>query len=42
MNQKLVEINNNYGIVSDENGNISFIEKENDSYNFEEIQKQII
>ena len=37
MNQKLVEINNNYGIVSDENGNISFIEKENDSYNFEEI-----
>ncbi len=37
MNQKLVQINNNYGVVSDKNGNISFIEKESDSYNFEEI-----
>ena len=37
MNQKLVQINNNCGMVSDENGDINFIEKENDSYNFEEI-----
>lgn len=37
MNQNLVEINNNCGIVSDENGNVSLIEKKNDTYNFEEI-----
>ena len=37
MKQKLVQINDNYGIVADENGNINFIEKGNDSYNFEEI-----
>ena len=37
MKKKLVQISNACGIVSDENGDISFIEKESDSYNFEEI-----
>lgn len=37
MNQNLIQINNNFGVVSDENGNISLIGKENCSYSFDEI-----
>lgn len=37
MKQKLVNISNNCGVVSDENGNVSFIEKESDSSNLKEI-----
>lgn len=37
MNKNLIELNNNCGVVSDENGNISLISKESDSYVFEEI-----
>ncbi len=35
MNQHLIQINNNCGVVSDEDGNISLIKKENDLYDFE-------
>lgn len=37
MNQNLMQINNNCGVVSDEDGNISVIKKENDLYDFEKI-----
>ncbi len=37
MNQSLIKLNNNHGLVTDENGNISLISKENDSYDFKEI-----
>lgn len=37
MNQNLIQLNNNCGMASDENGNLSLIGKESDSYDFEEI-----
>lgn len=37
MNQNLIEINDNYGVVTDEHNNIKLIKKENNSYPFEEI-----
>lgn len=37
MNQNLIEINDNYGVVTDEHNNIKLIKKENSSYPFEEI-----
>ena len=40
MNQRLVQVNNNYGAVSDEKGNISIISKESGDYDFESILKK--
>ena len=37
MKQNLIQINDNFGVVSDEKGNISLISKENDSHDFEKI-----
>ena len=37
MNHNLVQVNDNYGVVIDEKGNVSLISKENCKYNFEHI-----
>lgn len=37
MNQNLIQINDNYGAVSDENGNISIISKDNQEYDLQDI-----
>ena len=37
MNKSLLQINDNYGAVSDENGNIKEITKENNNYEFKDI-----
>ena len=40
MNQGLVQINDNYGVVSDESGNIKLISKENNDCEFQDILKK--
>ena len=40
MNQNLVQVNSNYGAVSDKKGNISIISKESGDYDFESILKK--
>ena len=37
MNQNLIQINDNYGAVSDENGNVSIISKDNQEYYLQDI-----
>ncbi len=37
MFKNLIQVNDNLGVISDENGNMGLIEKENDSYSLEEI-----
>ena len=36
MNNKLLQINDNFGVVSDENGNLGIISKANNKYSFED------
>ena len=40
MNKNLVQINDNYGIVSDEQGNINIVTKENAGYELKDILKK--
>ena len=37
MNEKFIELNDNFGIVSDDMGNLDFISKRTDEYSFEDI-----
>lgn len=37
MNKNLVQISNNFGVVSDENGNVKILNKENEDYCFQDI-----
>ena len=40
MNKTLMEINSNFGVVSDENGKLNVVSKENDKYSFRDILKK--
>ena len=37
MNQKLIQINDNYGVTIDENGNTKMVSKESNDYEFQDI-----
>ena len=37
MNEKFIELNDNFGIVSDDMGNLDFISKRTNEYSFEDI-----